>query len=78
MVYFIIFFLMTDKLNYMKPLGQRFKEFLRPSKNLYQPKFEDKVLQHGASFSHSWMNMSHMHDLRVWTLTYAPGKKNNV
>jgi TRAP-type mannitol/chloroaromatic compound transport system permease large subunit len=22
--------------------------------------------------------MAHMHDLRVWTLTYAPGKKNNI
>jgi hypothetical protein len=29
-------------------------------------------------FKHSWANMAHMHDLRVWTLAYAPGRKNNV
>lgn len=29
-------------------------------------------------FKHTWINMSHMHDLRVWTLAYAPGRKNNI
>ncbi len=22
--------------------------------------------------------MAHMHDLRLWTITYAPGNKNNI
>jgi hypothetical protein len=27
-------------------------------------------------FKHSWANLAHMHDLRVWTIAYAPGKNN--
>jgi|DEB0MinimDraft_12_1074336.scaffolds.fasta_scaffold23573_5 hypothetical protein len=62
----------------MKGTVQRASEFVKPSKYLKQPKFEDKLLRIGPQFSHSWANMAHMHDLRVWTLTYAPGKKNNI
>lgn len=40
--------------------------------------FEDKFLKNGVDFKHSWANMAHMHDLRVWTITYAPMKKNNI
>ena len=67
-----------DKLGYMKTSGQRVKEFLRPSKYLYQPKFEDKLLSGGAQFKHTWAQMAHMHDLRLWTITYAPGTKGNI
>lgn len=57
---------------------QRATEALRPSRYLAQPRFEDKLLKNGVEFKHSWANMAHMHDLRVWTLAYAPGKKNNM
>lgn len=67
-----------DKLSYMKGGLQRASEFLRPAKYLAQPRFEDKLLKHGPEFKHSWAQMAHMHDLRVWTLAYAPGKKNNI
>ena len=51
---------------------------MRPARYLAQPKFEDKLLKHGPDFKHSWANMAHMHDLRVWFLAYAPGKKDNM
>lgn len=61
-----------DKLRYMKTPWTNFKEFLRPSRYLYQPKFEDRYLQNPPKFKHDWNQMAHMHDLRVWTLAYAP------
>ena len=68
-----------DKLAYMKGKTQNFRELIRPSRNYKQPAFEDKLVKKGAvSFKHSWAQMAHMHDLRVWALTYAPGKKNNI
>ena len=67
-----------NKLGYTKTGTQKFKEFLRPSKYFYQPEFEDKFLKTGAKFKHTWGQMAHMHDLRVWTITYAPGNKNNL
>ena len=68
-----------DKLNYMKPAAQKFRELARPSRHMNKmPTFEDKILKNGAEFKHTWAQMAHMHDLRVWTLSYAPGKKNNI
>jgi len=67
-----------DKLRYMKTPTQSFREFLRPTKYLYQPKFEDKILKVGPRFQHTWAQMAHMHDLRVWVLTYAPANKGNI
>ena len=68
-----------DKLNYMKTGGQRFRELIKPSRALNKmPTFEDKMVRNGVEFKHSWANMAHMHDLRVWTLTYSPMKKNNI
>jgi hypothetical protein len=68
-----------DKLNYMKTPLTKFRELIRPSRSLnkMQP-FEDKLLKNGVDFKHSWANMAHMHDLRVWTITYAPMRKNNM
>lgn len=68
-----------DKLNYMKSGAQRLRELARPTRAINKmPNFEDQLLKNGPEFKHSWANMAHMHDLRVWTLTYAPGKKNNI
>ena len=67
-----------DKLAYMKSGPQRFRELLRPARYYRQPEFEDKLLKNGPQFKHSWAQMAHMHDLRVWCLTYAPSKKNNI
>ncbi len=68
-----------DKLNYMKTMPQRLSELARPTRAINKmPTFEDQLIKNGPEFKHSWMNMAHMHDLRVWTLTYAPGRKNNI
>ena len=69
---------MSSKLNYMKSAPQRLREFVRPAAHLKQPKFEDKLAQHGVEFNHSWKNLAHMHDLRVWTMTYAPNSLNDA
>ena len=51
----------------------------RLSNNVRQHEFEDKLLeQKNVPFAHTWALMSHMHDLRVWTLTYAPTRQNNL
>merc|ERR1712031_79048 len=61
------------KLSYMKSSTQNFLEYFR------QPTFEDKFLANKAvEFKHSWSQLAHMHDLRLWTITYAPMKKNNL
>ena len=62
----------------MKAPLQRFKESIRPARYTSQPKFEDKVLKHGLKFEHSWTNLAHMHDLRVWYVAYAPGRLYNI
>ena len=45
--------------------------------------FEDKrrtLEQKGlpTSFKNDWSLLCHMHDLRLWTIAYAPSKKNNL
>ena len=67
-----------QKLGYMKTGVQTFREAIRPARYLKQHGFEDKFLQTGPDFKHSWAQMAHMHDLRVWTMCYAPGRKNNI
>jgi hypothetical protein len=55
------------------------RELIRPARSVNKMAvFEDKFLKNGVDFKHSWANMAHMHDLRVWTITYAPMKKNNI
>ena len=29
-------------------------------------------------FKHTWANLAHMHDLRVWTLAYAPARQGQL
>ena len=67
-----------DKLRFMKPWTENFRNFMNPNRYMVQPRFEDKVLREGAEFKHSWKNLAHMHDMRIWTLTYAPSYKNNI
>lgn len=52
---------------------------MRMQNNVRASQFEDKLLkQKSVEFKHTWAMMSHMHDLRVWTLTYAPSRQNNL
>ena len=67
-----------NKLAYMKGGLQRAKEAVRPTRYMKQKSFEDKMLSTGIQFKHPWAQMAHMHDLRVWTLAYAPARKGNV
>ena len=68
-----------DKLSLFKGSRQRFRDLITYSNSTREHRFEDKFLRKemkDVEFKHSWANMAHMHDLRVWTLAYAPGKNN--
>jgi len=69
-----------DKLRYLKTTRQNTRDLLRHSNNARQARFTDKLQLEGnkVPFKHSWALMKQMHDLRVWTLAYAPGSSNNL
>jgi len=69
-----------DKLSYLKNTKQNLRDYLRLPRSYRQPTFVDQLLKRGekAPFKHSWAMMAHMHDLRVWTITYAPSRQNNL
>lgn len=69
-----------DKLNYLKTTKQSFRDWCRISRSYRQASYKDAFLQKGEKvpFRHDWAMMSHMHDLRVWTLAYAPSQLNNL
>jgi hypothetical protein len=69
-----------DKLNFLKSKKQIFRDWTRISRSYRQPEFKDQFLQSGEKlpFSHDWKSLGHMHDLRVWTLAYAPSRLNNI
>ena len=69
---------MSNKLGFMRSATENLRVSLRPSQYLKHPGFTDRLLKVGPSFSHSWANMAHMHDLRLWTITYSPSQRNNV
>ena len=55
------------------------RDFLTMSNSYRQHEFKDKIIESEIpKFKHSWTMMAHMHDLRVWTLAYAPSTKNNL
>ena len=68
-----------QKLSYMKSSMQNFRELIRPARYGNQVAFKDKFIENKTvEFKHTWAQMAHMHDLRVWTLTYAPSRVNNM
>ena len=69
-----------DKLAFLKNQKLALRDTLRISKNYRQPAFKDRFLQAGEKvpFRHDWSVLAHMHDLRVWTIAYAPSRLNNL
>ena len=69
-----------DKLNFLKSNKQAFRDLCRISRSYRQAEYKDRFLQKGAKipFRHDWSVLAHMHDLRVWTLAYAPSRLNNL
>lgn len=69
-----------DKLGFLKNRRLALRDMGRLSNNYRQAKYEDKFLQPGEKvpFRHDWSILAHMHDLRVWTLAYAPSRLNNL
>lgn len=69
-----------NKLDFLKSNKQSVRDLCRLSRSYRQPTFNDRFLQPGMKvpFRHDWALLAHMHDLRVWTLAYAPMKVNNL
>ncbi len=58
---------------------QNLRRSTKIQNNIKPHKFEDLHLnQKSVPFKHTWALMAHMHDLRVWTIAYAPSTKNNL
>ena len=68
------------KLGYLKTTPQRVRNYLSWTANTRQHVYNDFWLKPGQKipFTHNWATLKHMHDLRVWTLSYAPSKTNNL
>ena len=69
-----------DKLTYLKTKKQALRDLTKLSRSYRQPEFKDQFLEPGRKipFRHDWALLAHMHDLRVWTLAYAPSRLNNL
>ena len=72
-----------NKLSYMKPARQNLRESVSYANNIGMTQYEDKhkqLEQKGLRipFKHNWAMLCHMHDLRLWTIAYAPSKQNNL
>jgi hypothetical protein len=68
-----------DKLAIFKSSRQQFRDLIKFSNSTREHRFGDQFLRKemkDVEFKHSWANMAHMHDLRVWTLAYSPGRNN--
>ena len=70
-----------NKLSYLRSPGVNLRYYLKAQPHARQHQYEDAFLRNGKTglpFTHSWALMGHMHDLRVWTLAYAPSNKGNL
>ena len=72
-----------SKLAYLKSTKQNLRESVSFANNISQTAFKDKHVdleKKGISvgFKHSFAHLCHMHDLRLWTITYAPSKRGNL
>ena len=63
-----------NKLDFLKTRKQQFRDLCRVSRSYRQPGYIDQFLKDGEKvpFKHSWSMLAHMHDLRLWTIAYAP------
>ena len=68
-----------NKLSIFKSRMQNFRDLAKFSNNTKQAPFQDRFLEEKQlPFKHTWSMMAHMHDLRVWTIAYGAGNKNNL
>ena len=69
-----------QKLGYFKTYTQRARNYLSWSANHRQHVYDDAWLKPGVKipFTHNFATLKHMHDMRVWTIAYAPSTTNNL
>ena len=72
-----------QKLGYFKTYPQRIRNSLSWSANTRQAVYNhnnDVFLKPGMKipFTHNYATLKHMHDLRVWTICYAPSSTGNL
>ena len=74
---------MMNKLKIFKSRRQNFREAVTINNNTGQHEFKDLYIEaekQGTKipFKHSFAMLCHMHDLRLWTISYAPSRTNNL
>ena len=72
-----------NKLSYMKSARQNVREAVSYNNNISMSRFQDRhreLEKKGlpVAFKNNWAMLAHMQDLRLWTIAYAPSKKNNL
>ena len=72
-----------NKLSHLKSTKQNLRSSVSYVNNIGQAPFEDKLRKLEdkgvrVPFKLSWANLCHMHELRLWTITYAPSQQNNM
>ncbi len=69
-----------DKLNYLKSFKQTGRDYCKLQRSFRQAAFKDRVSTEyiKTPFKHDWVLLTQMHDLRTWTLAYAPSRSNNL
>ena len=69
-----------EKTSYLRPLRTRVREYLTPSRNFRHGTFKNPYTMPGMKypFNNKWHTLIQMHDMKLWTIAYAPMKKNNI
>ena len=72
-----------NKLAYLKSGRQNLRESITYKNNIGMSAFKDRHVEaeklgKAVPFKHDWNLLCHMHDLRLWTIAYAPSKQDNM
>eukprot|EP00997_Jenningsia_sp_PLL12_P010194 NODE_7369_length_459_cov_50.521951_g6536_i0.p1 GENE.NODE_7369_length_459_cov_50.521951_g6536_i0~~NODE_7369_length_459_cov_50.521951_g6536_i0.p1 ORF type:complete len:133 (+),score=36.54 NODE_7369_length_459_cov_50.521951_g6536_i0:35-433(+) len=64
-----------DKLSYMKSSWSRLRDWNYLPRSRRHATYQEQPAFVKPDFSHSWYNLAKMHDLRLWTLGFAPSTR---
>ena len=72
-----------SRLSHLKSTRTNLREAVSYQNNIGMEAFKDKKIEGQKAgvkipFKNNWAMLCHMHDLRLWTITYAPSMKNNM
>ena len=72
-----------NKLSHLRSARQNLQRSSSYVNNIGQSPFNDKLRDSEEKglripFKINWATLCHMHELRLWTITYAPSSQNNL